>query len=84
VPDLDDDKNGALGSGSSINRGPKSANDDPILNPDGIYSGPSRRVAVTDGTFAPINGMPKDLRKTGRLTRENIASKIDLSRGRFS
>ena len=30
---------------------------DPI---NGIYSGPSIRVRVSDGTFAPIENMPRD------------------------
>ena len=45
------------------------AQEDPTRCPDGIYSGPSKRVAISDGTFAPVHGIPKDTRNNGRLPR---------------
>jgi hypothetical protein len=46
------------------------AQDDPTRNPIGsIYSGPSKRVAISDGSFAPVRGIPKDTRNNGRLPR---------------
>ena len=41
---------------------------DPARNPDGIYSGMTKRLAICDGTFAEISNMPKDTRNKGRLT----------------
>jgi hypothetical protein len=32
---------------------------EPVRNPTGIYSGPSKRVAFSDGTFAPVKDKPE-------------------------
>lgn len=45
------------------------AADDVLRNPDGVFSGPSLRVARSDGTFAPIEGMPKDSRNRAPLSK---------------
>jgi hypothetical protein len=82
VGSLDDEKNGQLGNGPGINRGP-AAQDDPRRNPNGVYSGMAKRVAITDGKFAEIKNMPKDMRRVGRLTHSQIST-TDLSRGRLS
>jgi hypothetical protein len=66
MPELDDDKSASLGSGRGINRGPD-AQDDPITNPNGVYSGMTRRMAATNGEHVTMQGRPKDLRNVGRL-----------------
>jgi hypothetical protein len=35
------------------------AQTDPLRNPDGIYSGASKRVAIEDGSFAEIGEKPR-------------------------
>lgn len=45
-----------------------SAQDDPARNPDGIYSGMTKRLANTDGSFCGVTNIPKDTRNRGRLT----------------
>lgn len=79
---LDDEKEGQLGHGRGIDRGPV-AQDDPITNPNGVYSGMTRRSAATDGKHAQVSNMPKDMRRVGRLTHDQIST-TDLSRGRLS
>jgi hypothetical protein len=71
MSDLDDDK--TLGSGRGINKGPN-AQDDPITNPDGVYSGMTRRNAATDGAHVTMQGRPKDMRNVGRLPFGDSAS----------
>lgn len=78
MSDLDDDKTEALGTGRGINRGPD-AQSDPITNPDGIYSGMTRRNAATDGAHVTMQGRPKDMRFVGRLTYKDIASRKSTS-----
>jgi hypothetical protein len=73
MPDLDDDKNGALGHGRGIDRGPD-AQDDPITNPNGVYSGMTRRIAATNGAHVTMQGRPKDMRNVGRLPFGDSAS----------
>jgi hypothetical protein len=48
-------------------RSGKDAQDDPMRNPDGIYSGASKRVAITDGTFAPVKGIPSSSKARGKV-----------------
>jgi hypothetical protein len=74
MPDLDDQKEGELGTGRSLTRGPKSGDADRLLNPDGIYSGMTRRLAATDGAFVEVQGMPKDYRNRGRMPYGDKAS----------
>ena len=46
------------------------AQDDPVRSPKGsIYSGPSKRVAMSDGEFAPVRGIPRGTINNGRLPR---------------
>lgn len=66
MPDLDDERTPSLSSGRGINRGPD-AQDDPITNPNGVYSGMTRRNAATDGAHVTMQGRPKDMRNIGRL-----------------
>lgn len=73
MPDLDDERTPSLGSGRGINKGPN-AQDDPITNPDGMYSGMTRRNAATDGAHVTMQGRPKDMRKVGRLPYDDKAS----------
>lgn len=44
------------------------AQDDPRRNPDGIYSGMTKRLAISDGSFASVSNASKDTRNRGRLT----------------
>jgi hypothetical protein len=76
MPDLDDEKK--LGGGK---RTPVQS--DPRIDPNGLYSGMTKRLAISDGEFVSIGNMPKDMRNTGRL-RHTKADITDLSRGRFS
>ena len=39
-------------------RNDPNAQTDPLRNPDGIYSGPSKRNAIRDGVFAEVSNMP--------------------------
>lgn len=73
MSDLDDERTPTLGVGRSINRGPD-AQDDPITNPNGMYSGMTRRNAATDGAHVTMEGRPKDLRNVGRLPFGNDSS----------
>lgn len=41
---------------------------DPRVNPDGIYSGMTKRLACTDGKFADVSNKTKDTRNRGRLS----------------
>jgi hypothetical protein len=68
VPDLDEESPVAKRSRA------KSANENPLLNPDGIYSGMTKRVAIENGRFSEIEGMPGDMRNRGRMTHKNAAS----------
>jgi len=36
-----------------------SAQNDPLRNPDGLYSGMTKRVAIEDGTFADVGNKPR-------------------------
>lgn len=47
----------------------KPLREDYLRDPHGsIYSGPSKRVAITDGEFAPVSGIPPGAKNKGRLT----------------
>ncbi|GAC1496094.1 MAG: hypothetical protein NVS1B2_15800 [Vulcanimicrobiaceae bacterium] len=63
----------ALDEHAAKARAGKDAQADPLRNPDGIYSGASKRVAMTDGSFAPVNNMPKNTRASLQKT-TNTAS----------
>jgi hypothetical protein len=41
------------------------AQDDPRRNPDGLYAGTLKRLAISDGKFVDVQNMPKDSRKSG-------------------
>jgi len=45
--------------------GPKTAEKDTLVNPSGVYSGMTKRLAITDGSFVDIGGVPKNTR--GRI-----------------
>lgn len=53
-----------LSNDEQRNRKGLSAQNDPCLNPDGIYSGASKRLAYSDGAFADVSKAPKDSRKS--------------------
>ena len=40
-------------------RQPKSAEKDREVNPKGVYSGMTKRLAISDGSFVDIGHMPK-------------------------
>jgi hypothetical protein len=55
---------GNIGAEPPIRKEPK-AQTDPLRNPEGIYSGPSKRVAIQDGAFAEVENMPKGVTSLG-------------------
>jgi hypothetical protein len=71
---------GTIAAGES--KGPV-AQTDPTRNPNGVYSGMTKRLALSDGTFADVGNMPGDTRKSGVLKHDD-PSINDLSRGRLS
>lgn len=59
------------------------AQTDPLRNPNGIFSGMAKRVAIEDGKFAEIQNMPGDTRNKGTVD-HSYRSRTDLSRGKWS
>jgi hypothetical protein len=57
MPELDQSDNDAAKA-----RKAKPAQEDATRNPDGVYSGMTKRLAITDGSFVDISGMPKSSR----------------------
>jgi hypothetical protein len=46
-------------------------NDEPIANPDGIFSGMTQGLAVDGEPFADVSDMPPDSRSRGTLFNQN-------------
>jgi hypothetical protein len=44
-----------------------SAQTDKTRNPDGVYSGMTKRIALEDGDFVSIQNMPGDSRNQGKI-----------------
>jgi hypothetical protein len=63
-------------------RGAKDAQTDPTRNPNGVYSGMTKRLALSDGKFAEVSNMPGDSRKVARLERTHSPLN-DISREWF-
>lgn len=51
---------GEVGGNAAYYRQGPSAQDDPLRNPVGIYSGISKRNAIRDGEFVTVENMPRE------------------------
>jgi hypothetical protein len=65
---------GALDDDALDRRKVPPAQEDRTRNPDGVYSGMTKRNALSDGEFATVQDMPGDMRNRGRLPSDNEAS----------